>query len=381
VTGGSHAAVPGEIIGKQKAVQDALQGIWIAVRCEQGGEELSQPAVPCLVLEEDRFTIEEGDRSLKGRYQIDSATDPKQLRMMTPGGQVGMNMSFGLEAGKLTLCFDPTPNAPAPKKLETVEGDEQFLVVLAPVLVRRFEGCEKARGIQNTVHGVALSADGRLALAGGRAGKLIVWDAKSGGVLRRLEGRQGWIRSLAISPDGQRALSGGFDRTVRLWDVESGKQLRRFETESWIFGLAFSHDGRLAAAAIDIEEAGRNLGPVCVWDLETGKQIHHIDAHRFAASSVAFSPDGQQILSGGYDWTMRLWDVETGEEIRHFPGHRDWVWTVVFSPDGRFALSAGGGLWRDGERLPGDDFVIRMWDLALATGKEIDDAPRAAPKE
>lgn len=84
-------------------------------------------------------------------------------------------------------------------------------------------------------------------------------------------------------------------------------------------------------AGIDIEEKGRNLGPVYVWDLKTGEQIHCIDAQRYAASSVAFSPDG------------------------------------------RFALSAGGGLWRDVARLPGDDFTIRMWDLALATGKRTDD--------
>jgi WD40 repeat protein len=239
-------------------------------------------------------------------------------------------------------------------------------------LVRRFEGCEDSDDSQNTVHGVALSADGRLALAGGRARRIMVWDAKSGDVLRELDG-EGWVNSLALSRDGQRGLSGDFDGVVRLWDVESGQQLCHFETDGLVYDVAFSPDGRRAVAAIDIDGAMTNLGPVYVWDLDTRKRVFRIDAHRYAASSVAVSPDGRYLLSGGHDWTMRLWDMKTGKQVRRFPRHGDWVWSVAFSPDGRFALSAGGGRWRAGEILPGTDFAIRMWDLALATGKETDD--------
>lgn len=78
---------------------------------------------------------------------------------------------------------------------------------------------------------------------------------------------------------------------------------------------------------------------------------------------------------------MRLWDAETGKELRHFPRHRDWVWSVAFSPDGRFALSAGGGRANAGETQSGEDFAIRMWDLALATGKKIDDKARPTPTD
>ncbi len=467
------AVVADEVAPEEKALQDVLQGTWIAVRCQQGGKELQQPAVPSLIFEEDRLTFKQGRKSLEGLCRISSATDPMQLEMTMPG-RGSLTMAFGLEPGKLTLCFDTTPNAPAPGKLETVEGDARMLLVLAPLLVRRFEGhtgpvgsvafspdgklvasgsgypkgdrsvriwtasngqeirridtsaditedskhgpgelvgevrslvfsadggqllvgggggfvhlydvasgklvrrfegCEETGGDQNTVHGVALSADGRLALAGGRAQRIIVWDAKSGDVLRRLEG-VGWVRSLALSPDGRRALSGSFDGRVLLWDVESAEQLRRFRADGFVYGVAFSPDGRRAAAAVDIGEEAENMEPIHVWDLETGKQIHCIDAHRYAASGVVFSPDGRHILSGGHHWTMRLWDAETGKELHRSPKHPHWVRSVAFSPDGRFALSAGGSVWRAGKMLPGEDFAIRMWDLALATGKEKDD--------
>src|SRR5262249_31158993 len=39
------------------------------------------------------------------------------------------------------------------------------------------------------------------------------------------------------------------------------------------------------------------------------------------AFSVAFAPNGQTAVSGGYDKTVRLWDVESGQEIHRFEGH------------------------------------------------------------
>ena len=57
-------------------------------------------------------------------------------------------------------------------------------------------------------------------------------------------------------------------------------------------------------------------------------------------SSVAFSPDGQRIVSGSADTTVRLWDAATGQPIGDpLTGHTDAVDSVAFSPDGKRIVS------------------------------------------
>jgi WD40 repeat protein len=53
-------------------------------------------------------------------------------------------------------------------------------------------------------------------------------------------------------------------------------------------------------------------------------------------SSIAFSPDGKQIVSGSWDKTVRRWDAATGEQLLlALEGHTDRVSSVAFSPDGK----------------------------------------------
>src|SRR6266700_4063882 len=76
-----------------------------------------------------------------------------------------------------------------------------------------------------------------------------------------------------------------------------------------------------------------------------------LEGHTEAVSSIAISPDGQTLISGGDDNTIKMWNLYTGQLLHTFEGHIEDVSTVAISPDGQMLVS---GSW---------DRTIKIWDL------------------
>jgi RNA polymerase sigma factor (sigma-70 family) len=81
--------------------------------------------------------------------------------------------------------------------------------------------------------------------------------------------------------------------------------------------------------------------------------------HGDRVTCLAFSPDGNNLASGGYDQAVAIWDADTGKELARLTGHRTGIEAVAFSPDGKFLASGGGGPVGRG----GEDHIIRVWDV------------------
>jgi WD40 repeat protein/serine/threonine protein kinase len=112
--------------------------------------------------------------------------------------------------------------------------------------------------------------------------------------------------------------------------------------------VAFSPDGqRIVTAQLD--------GTAVVWNVATGKALHVLRGPGKDVRGVAFSPDGWRVASHSFGQTM-LWDATTGQLIDSLktPGGG---WSVEFSPDGRTIASACHG-------ADCEDRAIMIWDAA-----------------
>lgn len=222
-------------------------------------------------------------------------------------------------------------------------------------LVRSFKGYI---GLNDTVHSVAFSPDGKRLLSGGSDNKrllsggpneaLILWDTATGQPSRSFKGHAHTVYSVAVSPDGTRLLSGAADDTVRLWDVAGGELIRTFRfTTLRSFPLAtavFSPDGQWVLTAVERE--------LKLWSAASGEPIRTFDADPGAIRSVAFSPDGTRVLSGGSDRKVKLWDAATGRLLRTMEGHSALIQSVAFSADGTRVISGS------------TDTTARVWNSA-----------------
>jgi eukaryotic-like serine/threonine-protein kinase len=116
------------------------------------------------------------------------------------------------------------------------------------------------------------------------------------------------------------------------------------------WSLAFSPDGKYIAS-------GGNDFTVRIWDATTGQLIHNLTGHSHFIADVAFSPNGKRLASTSTDNTVRVWDVTTGGVIHTLKGHTSSVWNPVFGPDGTWLASSDC------------DGTVKFWDVG--SGKEL----------
>lgn len=153
----------------------------------------------------------------------------------------------------------------------------------------------------------AFSPDQHTIVTVSEDGTAIVWRDETGDwsatqqeatqVVPKFAGHQGPIYAVAFSPDGRYVATGGHDHRVLIWKPE--------EIEP------FDYEGVLSFP-VDREGAG---------SIEIRQNYAALSGHTGTIRSLVFTPDGQQLISGGQDNTVRVWDVQRRTLYKTLRGH------------------------------------------------------------
>ena len=180
--------------------------------------------------------------------------------------------------------------------------------------------------------------------------QILIWDIAAREIAMVLAAPD--VMQFAFSPDGRILAIGNLDGSIRLVDIESGEQMAEIIGNSvGAFDVAFSPGG----ASIALPD----ISGIKLWNISTNELTLVGDDNYVYTKSLAFSPDGSLLVSGGFDGVVRLWDVDTGTQVRAMFGHSSEVESVAFSPDGRLVASAGGYP----HSLQESDNTVHVWDV------------------
>ncbi len=204
------------------------------------------------------------------------------------------------------------------------------------------------------------STDGTQFAIANTRGNLQLWKAENPSTVVLFPEYRPSAYSVIFSRDSKTLLSSHWGKSNKVfWDVTSRKTQRIFppltERTSFFYkGMALSPCEELLA--VDTSD-----GNIEIWDIPSETLIAELTEHENRTSTLAFSPTGEHLVSGGWADQVYVWDAELWEKRHSLTAHTNWVLDIAFHPDGKLFVTSA---W---------DGTARLWNIE--TGEQVAPLP------
>ncbi|NXO02454.1 FZR1 protein, partial [Rhinopomastus cyanomelas] len=137
--------------------------------------------------------------------------------------------------------------------------------------------------------------------------QLLVWNHSSLSPVQQYTEHLAAVKAIAWSPHQHGLLASGggtADRCIRFWNTLTGQPLQCIDTGSQVCNLAWSkHANEL------VSTHGYSQNQILVWKYPSLTQVAKLTGHSYRVLYLAMSPDGEAIVTGAGDETLRFWNV------------------------------------------------------------------------
>jgi len=157
------------------------------------------------------------------------------------------------------------------------------------------------------VCGLKWSFDEQQLASGGNDNKLFVWNAHSTNPVLRLTNHTAAVKALAWSPHQHGLLASGggtADRTIRFWNTLANQQIECIDTGSQVCNLVFSKTHNEL-----VSTHGYSQNQIVLWKYPSMDKVATLTGHSYRVLYLAMSPDGETIVTGAGDETLRFWNA------------------------------------------------------------------------
>jgi len=186
-------------------------------------------------------------------------------------------------------------------------GSRDRLILQRDIRTPPLASERKLAGHRQEVCGLKWSPDNQYLASGGNDSKLFVWNSSSIQPVHTFTEHLAAVKAIAWSPHhpGLLASGGGTaDRCIRFWNTLTGQAMQSVDTGSQVCNLAWSkHSSEL------VSTHGYSQNQILVWKYPSLVQVAKLTGHHYRVLYLAMSPDGESIVTGAGDETLRFWNV------------------------------------------------------------------------